>query len=77
MKAIIIQDHDCKALIEKLQLEKLKDRPTVFIPGATPEQVEQFNKVYGRWIQDVKNDLYSSFHFVVVRWLQEQGANLI
>ncbi len=76
MKAIIIQDHDARALLDQLKLEEVKST-TVFIPGATPEQVDQFNKVYEAWMKQHVSETHRRFHFVVSRWLQEQGATVI
>lgn len=77
MKAIIIQDHDARALLDQLKLEEVKPPSTVFIPGASPEQVDQFNKVYEAWMKQHVSDTHRRFHFVVCRWLQEQGASVI
>jgi hypothetical protein len=30
-----------------------------------------------QWRQDVTNGLWRSFHFVVTRWLQEQGCDCV
>ena len=62
MKAIIISDMDARALLNKLELTKLKsDRPRWGDPNSPPT-VEEMHRV---------------FHFVVCRWLQEQGADTV
>jgi len=62
MRAIIITDADARALLDKLELTKLKadnimrddmDRPPT------------------------KAEIHRAFHYVVCRWLQEQGADVV
>ena len=61
MRAIIIDNKDAKALVDKLQLVALrKDHPNYESPG-NPLTVEQ---------------MHNLFHYEVVSWLQEQGADL-
>ncbi len=58
MKAIIIEDKDCKALIDKLKLESMrKDHINMENPGQ-PLTIESMHRI---------------FHYVVVGWLQQQG----
>ena len=63
MRAIIIQDADAKALLEKLELTKLRDGRFMTITDITNAQ-------------QTLEDMHRSFHFVVCRWLQEQGADV-
>lgn len=61
MRAIIIDDKDAKALVEGLRLESMrKDHPNYENPG-NPLTMEQMHRI---------------FHSRVVRWLQEQGADV-
>lgn len=61
MRAIIIDNHDAKALVEKLQIAKMrKDHPHWEKPGE-PLTMEAMHRI---------------FHYIVVGWLQEQGADL-
>lgn len=76
MKAIIIQDHDARALLDQLKLESMR-KTTVVIPGATPEQFDEFNRRFDLWINQYRSDCHGRFHLVVTRWLQEQGANVV
>jgi hypothetical protein len=62
MKAIIIEDKDCRALVDKLELAALQVDPTLILSGHPTEQM-------------TAGDLHRRFHFHVVRWLQEQGWN--
>ena len=60
MKAIIIEDKDAKALVDRLSLEKyIVDQRPKYEPDKP--QAEQMH----RW-----------FHMVVISWLQEQGASV-
>lgn len=68
MKAIIISDNDCKALLDKLKLESLQ--PEYF--GNTISDDLPFHKAKEVLVKDI----HRSFHYHVVRWLQDQGANL-
>lgn len=77
MKAIIIQDHDARALLDQLKLESMPDTSVVFINGAKPEEIDDFNHKYASWIKQHKQECHRRFHYVVCRWLQEQGANVI
>ena len=62
MRAIIIDDKDARELIASLELERLrKNHPTLFAPEKTPTH----------------DDMHRLFHYVVVRWLQDQGCNTI
>lgn len=61
MRAIIIDDKDAKALVDKLKLESLrKDHINMENPD-NPLTMEQMHRI---------------FHYQVVRWLQEQGARV-
>lgn len=62
MKAIIISDADARALLNKLELTALRENNIMRDdPGCPP----------------TKEDIHRAFHFVVTRWLQEQGADVI
>jgi len=64
MKAIIIQDHDARALLDKLKLAQIRtDHPFMLREGMTGDEV--VSAVHG------------TFHFIVCRWLQEQGADVV
>ena len=65
MRAIIINDTEARALLEQLELVKLKDAghyrgESEILP--TQQQLEQAHRV---------------FHYVVTRWLQEMGCDVI
>lgn len=63
MKAIIIQDTDARALLDKLKLTSLYDAGHFRgVDMTKPGSVEDIHRV---------------FHFVVTRWLQEQGADCV
>jgi hypothetical protein len=60
MKAIIISDTDARALLNKLELTKLKEAG--HLRGIEAE---------------VSASLHRTYHYVVVKWLQEQGADCV
>ncbi len=67
MKAIIISDMDARALLDKLKLETMK--------------TEGHFRQYGDQLDPDKPasiaDVHRAFHYVVCRWLQEQGADVV
>ena len=62
MKAIIIQDTDARALLDKLKLESLKGEHTQWDDPSKPPSVESMHR---------------RFHYIVCTWLQEQGADVV
>jgi len=59
MRAIIIQESDCKALLNALELEQYNDCAFKSKPDE-PWTLEQIHR---------------RFRYVVVKWLQEQGSD--
>ena len=70
MKAIIIQESDAANLLDLIQLEKFTD-PQMWahndVWNALPEQTKK----------EMLNNLHRKFHYIVCRWLQEQGASCV
>lgn len=63
MKAIIISDADARALLNKLELTAMRGAHHIMREDSTrPASVE---------------DIHRAFHYVVCRWLQEQGADCV
>jgi hypothetical protein len=62
MKAIIINDTDARALLAKLELTALKADNIMRDEPNRPATV---------------SDIHRAFHYVVTRWLQEQGADCV
>lgn len=62
MKAIIIEEKDVTALLDKLKLTQFQNSRGTNHYREGPAAVDEMH----RW-----------FHFVVVKWLQEQGASCI
>jgi hypothetical protein len=62
MRAIIIQDADAKALLDRLELRRLKGDNILL--NRPPEGTAMVD-----WV-------HRSFHYEVCRWLQEQGADV-
>lgn len=68
MKAIIISDSDARALLDQLKLEAVEmDAPHVVF-GLPPEEV---------LVPAVRSEVHRRFHYVVTRWLQEMGADVL
>lgn len=68
MKAIIIQDTDARALLDQLKLEALKPTTALWqLQGKLTEDE----------LKKVAEEVHRTFHFVVCRWLQEQGASVV
>ena len=70
MKAIIIQESDAANLLDLLMLEKFSD----------PQQWTN-NDAWHALPQNVRTEmadqLHRKFHYIVCRWLQEQGASCV
>lgn len=68
MRAIIIDDKDAKALLDKLKLESLENycTRTSEIYGISPEARKAFLE-----------EVHRRFHYVVCTWLQQQGASTV
>jgi hypothetical protein len=62
MRAIIISDADARALLDKLELRSLHADNILREDPARPPTV---------------SDIHRAFHYVVTRWLQEQGADCV
>lgn len=62
MKAIIISDADARALLDQLELTKLRGGNFLRMDPKQPPTVEEMHR---------------SFHYVVTVWLQEQGADVV
>jgi hypothetical protein len=62
MRAIIIDDKDSRTLLDSLKLEAMKLENNMKNEQPT-------------WV--LIQDIHQSFHYVVCRWLQDQGCNVI
>jgi hypothetical protein len=70
MKAIIIQDSDAANLLDLLQLEKFSD-PQMWSHNETWHSLPESTR------KDMAATLHKKFHYIVCRWLQEQGASCV
>lgn len=70
MKAIIIQDADAANLLDLLKLETFSD-PQIWSNNDVWQAIPASTR------QQMLNDLHRKFHYIVCRWLQEQGANVV
>lgn len=61
MRAIIIDDKDAKSLLMRLELAAMKKDNVMRDDPSRPPTAD---------------DIHRAFHYVVVRWLQEQGADV-
>lgn len=67
MRAIIIDDKDAKALLDKLKLQSFDTYG------------DRVSEIYGIPVEARKayiEEIHRRFHFVVCGWLQEQGAKV-
>lgn len=63
MRAIIIEDKDCHALVDKLSLVNLETRMRRVLSGRDIDPLEI-------------DAIHRLFHYEVVMWLQDQGWKL-
>lgn len=63
MRAIIIDEKDVQALLNELKLEKMS--------GGTGRRWGDPNN------PPTVDEMHRAFHYIVVRWLQEQGASCV
>lgn len=61
MRVIIIEDKDARSLLEKLELQEMRKNNILRADFSRPPTTEEIHR---------------AFHYVVVCWLQEQGAKL-
>lgn len=70
MRAIIIQDHDARALLDKLQLANFNETLT--------SQMERLGVELNRQQLDAIQDCFHRrFHYIVCEWLQDQGCDVV
>jgi hypothetical protein len=67
MRAIIIDDKDARALLEQLKLESLQGSHGVRSAEDVPAHAREA----------LVAEVHRVFHYVVCRWLQDQGANVV
>jgi hypothetical protein len=95
MKAIIIQDHDARALLDQLELQTMDargcDYSTIEMevrkilesklpPLEKTAMVEVAGAVASLLTSPtgaVVKEVHRRFHYVICRWLQEQGASVV
>ena len=70
MRAIIIQDCDAANLLDLLKLEKFQD-PQMW------RNNDAWHAIPAQTRAAMLDDLHRHFHYIVVRWLQEQGASCV
>jgi hypothetical protein len=70
MRAIIIQDADAANLLDLLKLEKFGDVQQWTHNEAWHALPESVRK-------SMADHLHRKFHYIVCRWLQEQGASCV
>ena len=68
MRAIIIDDKDARALLDSLKLTALQAANH----GLSPVHIRE-----GATQKEIIEAAHGTFHYVVCRWLQEQGCNVV
>lgn len=70
MRAIIIDDKDARELLDQLKLDQFKQLEDA--------RLEYFRQQHPEtWAKEVVGEIHRRFHFVVTRWLQDQGADCV
>lgn len=67
MRAIIIDDKDARELLDQLKLDKFEQ-----IGTRLPEKLDAET-----WKKAVIEEIHRKMHYVVCRWLQDQGASVV
>lgn len=75
MRAIIIQDADAQSLLRDLELQKMRTNNIGSMMLTNPQKPEGWTDEV--WRKSVVDDLHRAFHFVVTRWLQDQGCDCV
>ena len=70
MKAIIIQESDAANLLDLLKLEQFSD-PQMW------EHADAWHSIPNTTREQMLNHVHRKFHYIVTRWLQEQGASCV
>ena len=73
MKAIIIEDKDARALVDQLKLTELQGRPIGHNAGVIAER----RGITADEMRLLFEEIHGVFHYRVVVWLQEQGADVV
>jgi hypothetical protein len=68
MRAIIIDNKDAAALLDRLKLESFNDYCC---------RVSEIFSISDEGRKAMVNEIHRRFHYVVTSWLQEQGANTV
>ena len=75
MKAIIIEDKDSRQLLDSLELKKLE------LPVRQIRFDESGRTGFGKLTEaereGIIENIHASFHYVVCRWLRDQGADVV
>lgn len=75
MKAIIIQDHDAANLLDSLKLAKLSEQHP-FVRNED-QSIHPLSSAEQKILDQLVEAVHRRFHYVVCRWLQEQGASVL
>lgn len=71
MRAIIIDDKDARALLDKLKLESKQ-----FTPGAQAVGIGERCNMTRQDLEFIVAEIHKKFHYEVCSWLQDQGATV-
>jgi len=72
VRAIIIDDKDAKALLDKLKLESFEKS----LGSYGIQEHEAWNGIPSSIREEIIRRVHGRFHYVVCCWLQEQGAKV-
>lgn len=74
MRAIIIDEKDSSNLLDLLKLEKFTHEPCGYSKTRDLMADRGLTKEEMGWVIE---DIHKRFHYIVCRWLQEQGASCV
>jgi hypothetical protein len=73
MRAIIIDDKDSRALLDRLKLESFNKDPG----GYGIEMHEAWRSLPESIRNELVDRMHRKFHYHVARWLTDQGATIV
>lgn len=70
MKVILIDNKDCKALVDKLMLDELDPLDMMV------EDVVRIHNLPKIAVKSLAREMHRKFYYHVIQWLQAQGADV-
>ena len=70
MRVIMFQEHEAKALVDKMKLESL----STDLPLFSTEKIEQWQALPESFKKSFIEEIHKKFHYEIVKWFQDQGV---